>query len=565
MKRYFKLLGFLLLMAVIFAIGAYDKAPDFNEGFIPIQPTPTFPSERESPNPGNVDPVTNSLGLPAVIEYGHAEVILHHNDPFHAYIRYPQAGNDTDTFIHDWASELYDDMAIYYNTGVEMSPSEFGEINVHFDSYLIDNRYAGILQFGEYSFIPTEIPQEIIKTFNIDLTEFEFLEPGDIIDLEYPDHVLGVLRQQLCMLDIRTEGYLDFMNEAWFSYLVITHDGILVILPKSEFLPDNFETMAVTLPYEDLGASLLIRKLAPLPEMPTPIPPPTPTPPPIPAATPGYGDGDGDGSGDGDGGGDGSADGGTGTDLIGGGDSGADGSGDNASSAGDGDGDTDAAGGDLDGQNPVVAEPQSGPIDPNKPIIALSLNDGPGIYTEEFVNLLEQYGVRATFCVAGNLTGTQTAALTRAVEAGSEVVGISWDHKNLAKLSDRDVRAQIEKTRDAIESVTGTAVPMFRPPYGNVSDTMKDVATEMGLVMIKWSVDPEDWKYKDSDHIYNEVMREVKDKAIIISQAIYKTTFDAYERIIPELLLQGYQIVTVSELLKLTEGDLTPGQIYYNG
>ena len=209
--------------------------------------------------------------------------------------------------------------------------------------------------------------------------------------------------------------------------------------------------------------------------------------------------------------------------------------------------------------------PQSNNIDPSKPIIALSFDDGPGKYTNQFLDLLEQYNVRATFCTIGNLVNTQSEALERAVSMGSEVIGHSWDHKNLAKLSADAVRKQIEDTDNTIKSVTGVSVPLFRPPYGEVSDTMRDVATELGFSMVNWNVDPEDWNTKDSDAVYNSVLQQVKNGSIILSHEIYKSTLVAYTRLIPELLSQGYQIVTVSELLHITHGDLTPGEVYYSG
>jgi len=521
MKRYIKLAGILAVIVIVYMVGAYTL-PNKNAQETPTPvPTPVY-------NPQENGQTATDLGLPATIEYGYAAVLKHNNDPLHAYIRYPQAGNPADTVIHDWASRLYTDMLANYSLMADLSPSEFGEINVHFDSYLIDNRYAGILQTGEYSHTTTEPSQEIIQTFNIDLTEFKHLEPGDILNLEDADDIIALLRIRLLVEHPRTDGYLTFIDESWLNNLVITHEGIVVILPQYEFLPDDFKTLTVTLPYEDLGVALLIRKGAPLPTMPTPSPPPTV--PPTPTPTP---DDDDDQGGE--------------EDPLGNPD-------EDPPHGGDGDGDT-----------PITVPPQSGPIDPSRPVIAFSFDDGPGIYTNDFLDLLEQYGVRATFCTIGNLVNTQSTALKRAIEVGCEVIGHSWDHKNLAKMNSEDVRQQIESARDAVQAVTGTAIPMFRPPYGAVSDTMKTVSAELGFAMINWNVDPEDWNTKDVDKVYDAVMAQVKDRAIILSHEIYHSTLEAYKMLIPELLSMGYQIVTVSELLHLKYGELTPGNVYYNG
>jgi peptidoglycan/xylan/chitin deacetylase (PgdA/CDA1 family) len=106
---------------------------------------------------------------------------------------------------------------------------------------------------------------------------------------------------------------------------------------------------------------------------------------------------------------------------------------------------------------------------------------------------------------------------------------------------------------------------MFRPPYGAVSDTMRDVAHELGFAIIYWSVDPEDWNTTDSEAVFDSVMQQTKDGSIILSHEIYKSTLIAYQRLIPELLSRGFQFVTVSELLSYRIGELTPGDVYYNG
>jgi peptidoglycan/xylan/chitin deacetylase (PgdA/CDA1 family) len=198
-------------------------------------------------------------------------------------------------------------------------------------------------------------------------------------------------------------------------------------------------------------------------------------------------------------------------------------------------------------------------------MIAISFDDGPGYYTNQLLDLLEMYGVRATFCVIGNLVNSHSEALERAVSMGNEVIGHSWDHKNLAKLSADAVRAQILDTADIIEEVTGTAIKFFRPPYGAVSDTMRDVARELEYAIIYWSVDPEDWNTDDPELVFDLVMQQVRDGSIILSHEIYKSTLIAYQRLIPELLNRGFQFVTVSELLTYRVRDILPGEVYYNG
>jgi len=501
MRKYFQLCGILILAVVLFSISA-----------VAFPHLMTIPEKPPEPPPQTPQPdIRGDEPYHAVIQYGSSDIIKHNNGPLFTYIRYPQAGNSTDEVISNWAHDLYNNIFMEFQHVQQTEPSAIGEINVHFDSYLTDNRYAGIFQNGEFSYSLSVPPEEVVKTFNIDLSNSKFLDSTDILDYSQSESILSLLKDRTAFEHPDTAAHLSFIDESWLNQLVIAEDGIMVVLERYKYFPDTFQTLTVTLPYDYLDTALLIRTDPPL------VVPPTPTP----TSTPDPGEG----------------------------------------TTGGTDGQTDP----TETDPPAHDVPPQGDIDPSKPIIALSFDDGPGIYTNQFLDLFEQYGIRATFCTIGNLVNTQTDALARAVSMGSEVIGHSWDHKNLAKLSADAVRKQLTDTRDVIQSATGTTVPKFRPPYGAVSDTLKDVSADLGMAIIYWSVDPEDWNTKDSDAVYNAVLQAVKNGSIILSHEIYKSTLNAYTRLIPELLSRGYQIVTVSELLQYKYGDLTPGHVYYDG
>jgi len=461
-----------------------------------VEPTPTPP------------PVISIDERPyhAVIQYGTSEVIKHNSGPLYTYIRYPQGGNPTDEFISNWARNLYFDINQEFLLVRETESGAIGEINVHFDSYLIDNRYVGILQEGEYSLTldPSIVPEEILKIFNLDLSNNSFLESTQILDYSKSDSIIELLRNRTILEYPDTERHLGFVDMSWLKNVVIGNQGILVVLDKSSnLLPDMFDTLIVTLPYENLSDELLIRREPPLEVAPTPRP------------TPGQED------------------------------------------------TTDPSEDDPDDSEPSVP-PQTGRIDPSRPIIALTFDDGPGHYTDQFLDLFEKYGIRATFCVIGNLVNTQEDALARAVSLGNEVIGHSWDHKNLAKLTEDAAGKQITDTYNVIFDVTGTELKLFRPPYGAVNDSLRDISKELGFSMIYWTVDPEDWDTHDSDAVFHAVMNRVSNGSIILSHEIYKSTLVAYQRLIPELLSHGYQFVTVTELLNMHYNFdvFEPGEVY---
>jgi len=524
MKKYVQLCGILLLAIILFSISAI--------AFPHLMRIPEPPVERPplTPRPA----INDDSSYHAIIEYGFPEIIKHNNGPLFTYIRFPQADNSTDEVISDWANGLYNEKLMEFQAVHADDSFTIGEINVHFDSYLVDNRYAGILQNGEFSYSLSMTPEEIVKIFNIDLSGFTFLDSTDILDFSQSESLVSMLYDRTLIEYPAAAPYLGHMNDGWLNQLVIGNNGIIVVLERYKYLPDTFPTLTVTLPYDELGSILLIRNEPPLEATPTPDPTPVPTP---------------DHSHDDPIDPDDSIDPGDPTDPD----------------------DPDASPSPPPAETPLPVEtpapddPRQGTFDPSKPMIALSFDDGPGIYTDQFLDLFEQYGIRATFCTIGNLINTQQDALARAVEMGCEVIGHSWDHKNLAKLDADDVKKQILDTSNTIEAVTGVAVPMFRPPYGEVSQTMRDVSAELGFVLVNWSVDPEDWNTKDSDEVYIKVMDTVKNGSIILSHEIYKSTLVAYQRLIPDLLIKGYQFVTVTELLRYNHGMLTPGHVYYSG
>ena len=118
------------------------------------------------------------------------------------------------------------------------------------------------------------------------------------------------------------------------------------------------------------------------------------------------------------------------------------------------------------------------------------------------------------------------------------------------------------KTKEKICEVTSRDFSTMRPPWGNINDSVKAVAKESGLSLILWSIDTQDWLLQDADKVYDSVMSQATDGAIILMHDLHGTTVDAMERAIPDLLAQGYQLVTVPELLLFNGGTMEPGVSY---
>ena len=150
------------------------------------------------------------------------------------------------------------------------------------------------------------------------------------------------------------------------------------------------------------------------------------------------------------------------------------------------------------------------------------------------------------------------------VSEGHEIGGHSWSHKELTKLSDKEIKSQLLKVNNKINELTGLKPAIMRPPYGSYNADVSAVAAKLGLSAINWNVDTLDWKYKDAEYVCKSAKKNLKSGNIILFHDIHPTTVDAMEIIIPELIEEGYQLVTVSQILTADGGNIVPGGLYYN-
>lgn len=179
-------------------------------------------------------------------------------------------------------------------------------------------------------------------------------------------------------------------------------------------------------------------------------------------------------------------------------------------------------------------------------MLALTFDDGPGEYTETLLDTLEENGAVATFFMLGQNVGIYPDTVKRMAEMGCEIGSHSWDHPNLYNLSLEDVASQFSRTDDALIEACGQPASVSRAPYGNWSD---DIINTVGKPFFMWSLDSLDWSYKDVNLDYNEVMNgDLTDGTIILMHDIHEASVQACQKIIPDLIAQGYKLVTVSEL-----------------
>lgn len=200
-------------------------------------------------------------------------------------------------------------------------------------------------------------------------------------------------------------------------------------------------------------------------------------------------------------------------------------------------------------------------IDPSKPMIALTFDDGPNKSTTlSILDTLKKYDSLATFFILGNRVSNNESILERMVKEGNEIGNHTYNHKELTKLSNDELVEQIRKTQDIVLNSTGIELKLMRPTYGSYNDNLK---AKIKMPLILWSVDPEDWKSRDSQKVTDHILAKVKDGDIVLMHDIYLSTAEAVKVLVPELINRGYQLVTVSELFESRQESLKEGQLYY--
>lgn len=199
-----------------------------------------------------------------------------------------------------------------------------------------------------------------------------------------------------------------------------------------------------------------------------------------------------------------------------------------------------------------VKEPAPQPeIDPNKKMIAITLDDGPHkTNTLRTIELFEKYNGRATFFMLGKNVKLYPETVKTVYEHGFEIGSHSWDHPDLRKLDAAGVSKQITDTQNEIFKITGFDPAIIRPPYGATNDVSKQVIANNNMKIALWNLDSEDWKLKDANKIRDVIVNKAFDGAVILIHDIHTFTIDGLEMALQQLSDNGYQFVTLDTLMQ---------------
>ncbi|MDR0987249.1 MAG: polysaccharide deacetylase family protein [Ruminococcus sp.] len=207
---------------------------------------------------------------------------------------------------------------------------------------------------------------------------------------------------------------------------------------------------------------------------------------------------------------------------------------------------------------PIVREE----IDPEKPIIALTFDDGPTDLTPKVLDILEEKQVVASFFLIGNnITDGTSDLVIREHEQGHEVNNHSRTHSQMPEMTAEEIAAEVKYTSDKVEELIGIPTPFFRPPYISVNDTMYEA---IDLPFICGYLPNDYMDTVDTEMRIENVKKNATDGQIILLHDFSgnNMTVEALPTIIDNLKAEGYQFVTVSELFEIKGVTPQEGQMY---
>lgn len=191
--------------------------------------------------------------------------------------------------------------------------------------------------------------------------------------------------------------------------------------------------------------------------------------------------------------------------------------------------------------------------------IAITFDDGPSKYTDQIIDIFNKYNSKATFFVLGENAIKYPDLLVKMRNTGHEIGNHTFSHQKLNSITKNEAENEILQTQQAVFEIIGEYPTLLRPTYGTLGDTVRSLSN---LPIIMWTIDSLDWQSKSPDEIFARSTQNLKSGDILLFHDIYDTTLVAIEKLVPYLINQGYELVTVTELFDSV--NLKEGKAYFS-
>ncbi|MFN8052011.1 MAG: polysaccharide deacetylase family protein [Acidimicrobiales bacterium] len=199
------------------------------------------------------------------------------------------------------------------------------------------------------------------------------------------------------------------------------------------------------------------------------------------------------------------------------------------------------------------------PMAPNT--VALTFDDGPTPeYTPRILDILDRYGITATFFVLGQQVALHPDLAREIVRRGHSIANHTWNHPTLPTLPVGKIDAQIYRTDDVIMLATRRRPTCVRPPYGAVNGTVLSRITGSLHFPVTWTVDPLDWKRPGAGVIASRVLAATRPGGVVLMHdggGNRSQTVAALPLVIQGLLNRGYHFTSTCRPFDLTPPPVT--------
>lgn len=205
----------------------------------------------------------------------------------------------------------------------------------------------------------------------------------------------------------------------------------------------------------------------------------------------------------------------------------------------------------VEAQDLIIQRQGIAPQDDEK-LVALTFDDGPSQYTEQYLDILDQYGIKATFNMIGSQLDEYPEAAKRVADDGMQIASHTWDHKQLTKLTEEEVQNELDPTFQKIKDVTGYDTTTIRQPYGSMNANVWLYSKGSMSVAVFWTHDSQDWERPGVDKIVSNSTGTMYTGAIILMHdggGNRDQDLEALPQIIEAWQNAGYKFVTISDLM----------------
>jgi peptidoglycan/xylan/chitin deacetylase (PgdA/CDA1 family) len=195
--------------------------------------------------------------------------------------------------------------------------------------------------------------------------------------------------------------------------------------------------------------------------------------------------------------------------------------------------------------------------------LALTYDDGPNDpHTLRLLEVLARHNVRATFFLIGRYVTKRPDIAREIANAGHAIANHTFSHPNLIFASSRETKSELQQCQQALDDAVGQHSRLFRPPFGGRRPGTLRIARSLGLQPIMWRVSGYDWKGRPAEYIERKVHAQVRGGDVILLHdgghsafgADRSQTVIATDRLIAQYNSQGYEFVTIPEMMSQPDG-----------